>query len=121
MGQEEAMSRRIGLFDAEPMRADEGDPGFTPFFVESLSLSRKIKTEAPFFDAQIIAEGILLIERRGPGSWFRALLNLDGRSGKVELPRGTLFDGEILLGEAPPIMGTAIEIAPDPLLVSIKP
>jgi len=121
MGQEEAMSRRIGLFDAEPMRADEGDPGFTPFFVESLSLSRKIKTEAPFFDAQLIAEGILLIERRGPGSWFRALLNLDGRSGKVELPRGTLFDGEILLGEAPPIMGTAIEIAPDPLLVSIKP
>jgi glycosidase len=121
MGQEEAMSRRIGLFDAEPMRAEEADPSFKPFFSESLSLSRRIKTEAPVFDVRLLAEGIVLVERRGSRSCFRALLNLDGRSGRLELPRGDLFDGDLVVGEAPSIEGSSLDLSREPFIVSIRP
>jgi hypothetical protein len=46
-------SAASGIFDSEPMKADEKEnPSFRPFFAEALvSDSRRIKTEAPFFDA----------------------------------------------------------------------
>jgi hypothetical protein len=85
MGEELAMERRIGLFDKETMREEEGDPSFKGFFVEALALSRRIKTEAPVFDASVLAEGLVLFERSGGGKRYGALLNLDGRSGILEL------------------------------------
>jgi glycosidase len=105
MGEELAMERRIGLFDREPMKEEEGDPAFTPFFVEALSLSKRIKAEAPLFDAALLAEGVVLVRRRGEGRSYAAILNLDGRSGRVELPRETKLEGEPLMGDR----GDAIE------------
>ena len=120
MGQELAMERRIGLFGRETMRADEGDPSFRPFFSASLALSRRIKAEAPFFDARLLVEGVVLVERCGPGARYAAVLNLDGRSGRIGLPGGLSLEGRILLGEGPqashPDSG-GLDLGPEPLVL----
>jgi hypothetical protein len=102
MGEEFAMERRIGLFDREPMLPGEGDPSFRSFFAEALSLTTRIKTEAPLFDARLIGEGVVLVQRHGGVKRYTALLNLDGRSGTVKLPKGPKLEG-------PPLMGGEIE------------
>jgi glycosidase len=117
MGQELAMERRIGLFDGETMLAEEGDPGFRPFFAEAHALSRRIRAEAPLFDARLLAEGVALIERRGEGRLYTALLNLDGRSGRVSLPRGTELGGRPLLGAAPELRDGLLTLGPEPLVL----
>lgn len=132
MGQEQAMTRRIGLFDREAMRPEEGDASFKGFFAEALALSRKIKAEAPVFTARLLAEGLVLIERK-PGQGgaacrkaYAALLNLDGRSGRVELPVGIDLEGAALMGERISARaggaagcGGAIELGPDPLVMEL--
>jgi len=100
MGQELAMERRIGLFDKETMLAEEGDPSFKPFFARALSLSTAIKEETPFFDARTLAEGVVLVRRHGRGASYSAILNLDGRSGKLDLPDDMRLAGELLMGDA---------------------
>jgi hypothetical protein len=123
MGEEFAMERRIGLFDREPMLEAEGDPSFRPFFAQALSLAKKIKSEAPFFDAKLLAQGIVLIERRRAGASgeeaasYSALLNLDGRSGWLSLPSDLALGGKALLGKAPKIDGDRIELAAEPLIL----
>jgi hypothetical protein len=124
MGEELAMERRIGLFDREPMRAEEGDPAFKPFFAEALSLSKRIKTEAPFFDAALLAEGVVLVRRKGEGRSYAAILNLDGRSGRIELPRGpegadwaAALEGEPLMGKAAEADNGMLVLEREPLIV----
>jgi len=119
MGEELAMERRIGLFDKETMLAEEGDPSFKPFFAQALALTRRIKSEAPLFDARLLAEGVVLVERRGKERSFRALLNLDGRSGKVDLPDGLGLEGEALMGEPAPTRSGVVELPREPLVVSV--
>lgn len=128
MGEELAMERRIGLFDREPMLEEEGDPSFTPFFAEALSLSRTIKAEAPLFDARLLAEGLVLIERRARGSLpgggaalrYAALLNLDGRSGRIALPPslGEAAQARVALGSAPRLDGSTLELGLEPLVLA---
>lgn len=119
MGQEEAMERRIGLFDAEPIRPGEGDPSFKDFFRQALSLSRGIKAECPLFDARLLGEGLVLVERRGPGRRCAAILNLDGRSGRLTLPPGLRLEGRPLLGSPPRLAGGCLELAREPLLIEL--
>jgi glycosidase len=99
MGEELAMERRIGLFDRETMKEDEGDSSFNGFFTEALALSRRIKTEAPVFEASMPAEGVLLVERHGEARRFTAVLNLDGRSGKLNIPSPRMHSPKKLLGD----------------------
>jgi glycosidase len=117
MGEELAMERRIDLFDRETMREEEGDPSFKPFFARTLSLSRKIKAEAPLFDARLLAEGLVLVERKGKGPCYSALLNLDGRSGRIALPRGFEIEGEPVLGEAPRMYGDMLDLGAEALVL----
>jgi glycosidase len=120
MGEEAAMEKRIGLFDRETMLEEEGDPSFKAFFAEALALSKRIKVEAPVFDARLLAEGVVLVERRGKGALFAALLNLDGRSGSVELPRGMRFEGEALLGIQPEAGDGRLELEREPIIIFAK-
>ena len=122
MGEELAMERRIGLFDREPMLATEGDPSFRPFFAEALALSRRIKTEAPLFDARLLAEGVVFVRRHGRGRSYTSVLNLDGRSGRLGLPAGGPLEGGPLAGR--PLMGAPTEVdggtftlSPEPLIL----
>jgi glycosidase len=113
MGEELAMERRIGLFDRETMTEAEGDPSFKPFFAQALALAKKIKIEAPLFDARLLAEGVVLIER-SPG--YCAILNLDGRSGRISLPEG-LNLGSVTLGKASAIQGRELELDAEPIIL----
>lgn len=108
------MERRIGLFDREPMLGEEGDPGFRPFFARALSLSKRINAEAPLFDARLLCEGVALVRRQGRGRSYSALLNLDGRSGRIELPRDAKLEGK-------PLMGDAIEAGAGSLVLGREP
>jgi hypothetical protein len=99
MGEDLAMERRIGLFDSEPILPGEGDPSFRSFFAEALSLTKRIKTEAPLFDARLLGEGVVLVQRHGRAKSYTALLNVDGRSGTVKLPKGLKLEGQPLMGE----------------------
>ncbi len=119
MGEELAMEKRIGLFDREPMSPEEGDPGFEPFFAEALALAKRIKAEAPIFDSALLAEGVVLLERKGPGKRYSALLNLDGRSGRVALPRGASLEGRALLGAKPEASGDGFALGLEPLILTI--
>jgi glycosidase len=121
MGQELAMDRRIGLFDAEPILPGEGDESFLLFFAKALSAARRIKESAPVFDARLVAEGVLLIRRRptgGAGGGCTALLNLDGRSGKLELHGTAAVHGEDLISGAPVKIGPSIELGQEPIVVA---
>jgi glycosidase len=120
MGEELAMERRIGLFDREPMRAEEGDPTFKAFFAEALSLSKRIKAEAPLFDARLLAEGVVLVERRGQGRRYAAFLNLDGRSGRIEIPRGVALRGKALMGDGVEAEGASLFLGREPLVLEIQ-
>jgi hypothetical protein len=120
MGEELAMERRIGLFDREPMLEAEGDPAFRPFFAQALSLTKNIKSEAPVFDAALLAQGVILIERSAGrsagGQGYGAILNLDGRSGKISAPRGAELGGPALLGRLPKVEGGSFELDAEPLV-----
>jgi hypothetical protein len=121
MGEELAMERRIGLFDREPMKAEEGDPGFKPFFAEALALSKRIKAEAPLFDATLLAEGVVFVRRQGKGQSYAAILNLDGRSGRIELPRGPAVRNWAAELEGEPLMGKAVEAGESTLGLEREP
>ena len=120
MGQEDAIARRIGLFDREPMREMEGDSAFRSFFAEALALSKRIKAEAPLFDARLLTEGVVLVERYGGGARYSAILNLDGRSGALSLPRGLRLEGETLMGKAPKTGDGSIVLARDALVLAVR-
>jgi glycosidase len=118
MGQELAMERRIGLFDREPMQAEEGDPSFKAFFAEALSLAKRIKAEAPLFDARLLGEGVVLVERQGSGRRYSALLNLDGRSGTMRLPGDMSLEGRPLMGTLEGLKGPFLSLGQEPLVVA---
>jgi glycosidase len=119
MGEELAMERRIGLFDSEPMLAEEGDPSFRPFFARALSLSKSIKASSPLFEALLLAEGVVLIKRQGRERSYAALLNLDGRSGRIELPRDRALGGKALMGEGVEAEGGSLLLGQEPLVLEI--
>jgi glycosidase len=118
MGEELAFERRIGLFDKETMLAEEGDPSFTPFFVRGLSLARRIKAEAPFCDARLLSDGVVLLRRHGGKGNFTAILNLDGRSGRIRLPAGTELEGGALMGRLDVGKDGRLELSPEPIAIS---
>ncbi|MGA2615798.1 MAG: alpha-amylase family glycosyl hydrolase [Spirochaetia bacterium] len=118
MGEEHAMERRIGLFDLEPMLPEEGDPSFASFFAKALSLSKRIKTEAPLFDARLLGEGVVLAERLGEGARYVAVLNLDGRSGSLAVPEGCSLEGKVLMGTRPERIGRSIMLRPEGVVIA---
>ena len=121
MGQERAMDRRIGLFDAEPILPAEGNGSFTPFFAKALSVTRHIKESAPLFDARLLADGVVLVERRprGGGGGYAALLNLDGRSGKYDSPEIFARRGEDLITGMTVDAGRYAELNPEPIVIRV--
>jgi hypothetical protein len=117
MGQELAYERRIGLFDREPMLPEEGDPSFKGFFAEALALTKRIKAEAPLFDARLLAEGVVLVERHGAGKRYVAVLNLDGRSGRLRLPSGHSLEGTPAMGGSAEVNGSSLVLGREPLVL----
>jgi len=137
MGQELALRKRIGLFDLETMDEKDADRGFRAFFSAAHALSRKIKAEAPIFDAVLLAEGLVMVTRsaarEGAGSprigaatapRYVAILNLDGRSGSMNIPSippleaGDLLDGREIALRREERGGARLDIGPEPAIMA---
>jgi glycosidase len=97
MGQEYAIDKRPSLFEREPVQWKDGDRAFRDFFSVCFAATQRIKGEAPRFSWKALGEGVVLIERRGTKSNFAALLNLDDRSGRLELSE-SLIGVDLLTG-----------------------
>lgn len=124
-GEEAAITKRPSLFERDPVDWASGDGDFEEWFGRAHRATRAIRGRRAFFAARELASGVVLVERRGgagsaggAGGGVRpvsALLNLDGRSGKVHLP-GNLEGRDLLTGDAVSLSGT-VELDDEPLLV----
>jgi glycosidase len=94
MGEEEAIAARPSLFDPDPVAWNSGSPEFRAFFGAFHAYAKDLKIRAPVSDMEEIAAGVVLARRstRGGKTVAVAILNLDGRSGCVELP--SVWDGK---------------------------
>ena len=87
MGQEYALEHKPDLFEKDPVDWSRGDEKFSGFFRGALAACRKAKAEARRFSWISLGPGAVLLERAdAAGLRFAALLDLDGRGDKVELP-----------------------------------
>lgn len=86
-GQELALAEKPGLFDAHPLDWEAGDRVFEAWFERAHRESKAVRAREPRFAARELAEGLVLLERRGGGRRAAALLNLRGLSGRMSLPR----------------------------------
>jgi glycosidase len=125
-GEEAALTEKPGLFEHDPVDWAAGDGAFEEWFGRAHRATRAARGRAPFFAARELAAGVVLVERRGTvgaggagggsGS-VAALLNLDGRSGKVDLPEP--IEGRDLLSGAAVSLSGRVELGDEPLLVEL--
>ena len=129
MGEELALSERIGLFDGQPMNRGSGDLAFRDFFAKAHALTRRIKAEAPIFEARQLAEGLVLAERYEAGSGgsgdasprprYAALLNVGGLSGKLREAGTPRLEGAELLSGGAVSIGPGLPIPSEPLVMRL--
>jgi glycosidase len=118
MGQEKAITRRISLFEKDPVDWDSGDADFEEWFAKAHRATKAVRAREPGFSAREIAAGVVLLERAGGMRPVAALLNLDGRSGKVPLPH-SISGRDILSGRDLELEGS-VNLTGEPLLVELE-
>ncbi|MDP3179241.1 MAG: hypothetical protein Q8M76_15140, partial [Spirochaetaceae bacterium] len=126
----------------ETMDEKDADRGFRAFFSDAHAITRKIKAEAPIFDAVLLAEGLVMVTRSAPREGagairigaacaprYVAILNLDGRSGSISLPSlpalslpaldsGDLLDGRKIALRREEGGGLRFDIGPEPAIMA---
>lgn len=119
MGQELGIQKKPELFEKDPVDWASGDPAFGSWFAAAFRGCQKAKAEAPFFRWRELGHGLFLLERwaapeSAPAAMGRparpryvALVNLEGRSGQVELPE-LLRGRDLLDGEEVSVEGTIV-------------
>jgi len=117
MGQELAIEERPSLFESDPVDWTKGDAAFEAWFATAHVATKAVRAREPLFDARELASGVVLVERRGGTKPVAALLNLEGRSGKLELPF-PLAGTELLSGAKVELSGS-IEIPAEPFVVEL--
>jgi hypothetical protein len=130
MGQEFAIESRPSLFDKDVLPWEKGDKSFRDFFKASLAATRRAKDSAPRFSWTSLGEGLLRLERRGvisptasgatsgSASRFVAIVNLDGRTGRMELAKP--IEGRDLLTGKDIRLSGSVEIPRGAILVEVK-
>jgi glycosidase len=114
-GEELAIEKRPSLFEKDPVDWASGDPGFEAWFGKAHIATKAIRACEPRFSAREPAAGVVLLERSGGGRKATALLNLDGRSGRVSLPAP--IEGRDLLSGADVKLAGSAELLNEPVLV----
>lgn len=117
MGQECAIDHRPSLFDHDPVDWAQGDASFEAWFAAAHSATKAIRAREPRFSARELAAGVVLLERSGGPQPIAALLNLDGRSGSIELPLS--IKGQDVLGGRRVELGTAMTLSAEPIVVAL--
>lgn len=117
MGQEYAIDEYPTLFEKDPVPWETGDPRFKEEFARIFSATQAIKADAPRFSYTELAEGVVLLERRGDRGTYRAFCNLDDRTGSIKLPV-PLEGTDMLTGKAVSLNGP-VELPRGALLLQI--
>lgn len=104
MGQEYAIDEYPTLFEKNPVPWEQGEAQFKTLFVNIFSATQTIKAHAPHFAYRELGEGVVLIERKGKNGQYKALCNLDDRTGFIELD-SVLEGTDMLTGKAVTLKG----------------
>ncbi len=115
MGQELALDCTPSLFERDPMDRSAGDPSFRAFYAACCRETRRAKTEAPDFSWRLLAEGLVVLERRGPNAQWVSLLNLNDDKTHINLDK-PLRGFDVLSGRAVELSGP-ITVPPGALLI----
>ena len=126
-GEEAAIAKKPSLFERDPVDWASGDRDFEEWFGRAHRATKAVRGRAPLFAARELSSGVVLVERRGAAAaggggnggagGVAAFLNLDGRSGKVDLP-GPLEGRDLLTGAAISLSGRA-ELGEEPIFVEL--
>jgi len=117
MGQERAIAHRPGLFDHDPVNWAQGDASFEAWFELAHHATRAIRGREPTFAARELAAGVVLLQRSGGPQPIAALLNLDGRSGSVDLPIS--IKGRDVIGGNGVEFGRVMALSAEPTVVAL--
>lgn len=98
MGQEWGISEYPPLFEKQSVPWETKNLEFYKFFTRCFSLTQQIKSHRAAFSYRALANGIILLTRRGAHTQWHALCNLNACTGYITLPEtisGTeLFDNK---------------------------
>ncbi len=117
MGEECAIERRPSLFDKDPVDWSSGDAAFEAWFGAAHRATKAVRSREPCWAAQELQAGVVLLERSGGVRRVVALLNLDGRSGRVTLPEA-LAGRDLLTGERMALSGR-VELRMEPIVLEL--
>jgi len=118
MGQERALTHRPSLFDKDVADWASGDEAFEAWFAQAHRATKAVRAREPAWSVRELATGVVLLERSGGPKPVAALLNLDGRSGKVALP-GSIVGRNLLGGQDFGLEGMA-ELTDEPVIVELE-
>jgi hypothetical protein len=118
MGQECAIIRKPGLFDKDAVDWASGDQAFEDWFAKAHHATKAIRAREPHFSTRELAVGVVLNERTGRRRPVAALLNLDGRSGKVTLPHPV--SGRDILSGCDIELEDSVELSGEPVVVELE-
>jgi len=117
MGQERAIAHRPSLFDNDPVNWSSGDASFEAWFASAHRATRAIRGREPIFAARELAAGVVLLQRSGGPQPVVSLLNLDGRSGSVDL--SIPIKGRDVIGGNRVEFGTALTLSAEPMVIAL--
>ena len=115
MGQEWGISEYPSLFEKQPVPWETKNSEFNKFFTQCFSLTQQIKAHQAAFSYMALADGIILLTRRGEHAQWHALCNLSARKGYITIP-GTI-SGKNLFDNKPITLCGKIVIPENCLLI----
>lgn len=118
MGQECAMTHRPSLFDKDAVDWASGDQAFERWFQAAHRATKAVRAREPAFSVRELAAGVVLVERSGGLKPVAALLNLDGRSGRITVPAP--IAGRDLLSGSDFGLERMIELMAEPIVVELE-
>lgn len=118
MGQECAMTHRPSLFDKDVVDWASGDQEFELWFQAAHLATKAVRAREPAFAVSELASGVVLVERSGGVKPVAALLNLDGRSGRIALPEPIV--GRDLLSGVDFGLERMVELMAEPVVVELE-
>jgi len=118
MGQECAMTHRPSLFDKDVVDWASGDQEFELWFQAAHLATKAVRAREPAFAVRELASGVVLVERSGGVKPVAALLNLDGRSGRIALPEPIV--GRDLLSGVDFGLERMVELMAEPVVVELE-
>ncbi|OHD24831.1 MAG: hypothetical protein A2Y38_18760 [Spirochaetes bacterium GWB1_59_5] len=118
MGQAGAITHQPSLFDKDVVDWASSDQDFELWFQTAHRATKAVRAREPDFSVRELAAGVVLVERFGGSKPVAALINLDGRSGRITLPEPIV--GRDLLSGASFGLERLVELSVEPIVVELE-